>query len=812
MKTVATICVLLALVIGSNPVRSAETGDKPRVGPLREFDRFTFEGNTTFPARSLWLRLNNTFDFPELSHPLAPRDPFLAAIESHLRLGYERGGFPSARITAKYDATADRVVVRITEGTRYRCDSVEIIGARKIAPPPILKALTAPMADTGAWLQTFQFLDNAPANRTEGAEINNTVAWSQGQPAPFDQISQRSLASRVRHALGQQGFFQSRFSLQVATNAATRTATLQVNIAEEGPPASIDQIKVVGNRKNDREALLNYLDLKPGVKFTTDLAAAINDRLYHSARFLTNSVLAGVPDSSGRLQLTIDVLESDDSPPLASQFDPMEKTMLQARDWLANLGNTAEEAVISVSGYAGEALSLECILAPRQGLLMLENEASSGTNRLRHALIVSTNQIALYVPRLQQKYLTSFSAEQFKSYVTVETGAPGADGHTANLLVGAGLQSLNDATNLPPYALSMSLAPAAFVRLAHPKDHTNWFADGQLIFSNASACLKLEAKTGRLVAFALTSGESRHGQINLRFAPGAFAPALAGLERAGSGFTNVCRTNAPFSSALVFFGSELVQLPFVDSYLQTKLPAAVCAQLPALLRQLGNEDFLSPFDVFKDFSAATKNPAENFQIPEDPRPASGGALNAEIATLSQEVLASGDLIFPPRSWPWTNLREIALLLRGQQTYLQPDMDGILSSEATGPVGCLVSAEFLKTLGFPSAKNMAQRGLQQLSAEGFRRAYRLLLDEHYVAGQFVARLAASLGDLYEPQLHALTVPMNVAQAECVRDCAQRLRAAKPGQTLVETIAPALDAYWAKDLKQNLATQLRKIASE
>ena len=55
---------------------------------------------------------------------------------------------------------------------------------------------------------------------------------------------------------------------------------------------------------------------------------------------------------------------------------------------------------------------------------MLENEVVSGTNRLRHALIASSSQMALYAPERQQKFVAHFSTKQFKSYFTVETGAP----------------------------------------------------------------------------------------------------------------------------------------------------------------------------------------------------------------------------------------------------------------------------------------------------------------------------------------------------------------------------------------------------
>ena len=815
MKTTATAGLLLALLlgVGCSPVRGAETNQTPRVGSLREFDRFTFEGGTNFSAQCLWLALNSTFDFPELSHPLAPRDAFLAAIESQLRLGYIHCGFPDARITARYDDKADRVVVRIQEGIRYRCGPVEVIGTRKIPTQPIVEALTVTNACTDVLSQPFQFLDNSPANRTDAAETNSTKIWVAGQPAHFDDISLRYLSGKVTNTLAKNGFFLSRFSLNIVTNAANRTATLQVKILDEGPPASIDRIEVAGNQKNSREELLNFLGLKPGMAFTSDLAAAVNDQLYHSARFLTNSVVAGPPDTSGRVKLTVTVLEYDESPPLQSEFNPTEKTMLEARNWLAKLGGSRDEAVLSVAGYSDEETTLQCILAPRQGLLILENETTSNTNRLRHAMIMSSSQIALYVPKVQQKFATHFSTEQFKSYITVETRAPDSDGNSGNFTVGAGLNSTEDLTNAPPYALSVSLAPAAFLRLAHSTNSTVWFAGGQLIRSNSSSVLKLDARTGRFIELTIHGEDPPHTRMNLHFEPDAFESALARIEHNGAGFTNVCRTNAPFGSAIAFFGSELVQLQPVDTFLRTKLPAITCAQLPTLLQQLGTKDFLAPFeDAFVDTRKNTNDPAGEFEIPEESRPGGGGPVAAVMTTVAQWFLEASDLVFQPRSWPWTVSRDMAFLSRNQPAYVGPDMHEICDSSETGPIGCLVAAQFLQSQNPPAAKAMAVGGLERLSNDAFRNDCRLLLDEHYIAGRFAARLAATLGALDELELDAFVEPMNAAQAEFIRDCAQRVHAAKAGQPLFETIAPALDEYWESDLKKHVTNQLKQLANE
>jgi hypothetical protein len=814
MKITAITCLLVALVLdaANGPARGNETNTAPRVGRLREFGRFDFEGTNSFSARSLWLALNSTLDFSELSHPLATRDAFLAAIESHLRLGYAHCGYPDARITAHYNPQADRVLVQIKEGTRYRCGPVEVVGARDVSAPAIVEALTVTDSGSGALPQPFQFLDHAPANRSAAADAQVSSVWVTGQPTPFDDISLGYLSGLVTNALARQGFLSSRFNLAVVTNAAARTATLQVNVLEEGPSATVDRIEVTGNRRNSRSVILDYVGLEPGMRFTSDPAADVNDRLYHSARFLTNSVLTGAPDASGRLALTLAVAEDDQCPPLNAPLKATEQTLLKARDWLAKVGDTGEEAVLSISEYSDEAASLRCILSPRRGLLVLENVMVSGTNRLRHALIASAGEISLYAPERQQKHESHFSSHPFKNFITVETSAPDPEGRCTHLTASAGWEGFGNSTSAPPYVLSMSLAPAAFVRLAHAAHFTSRFEGGLLIHSNASSVLKCDSRTGRFVEFTHKDHEVPRTRMNLRFETNAYAPTLARIERDGAGFTNVCRTNASLGSAVAFFGSELVSLQPVAGFLRASLPASTCAQLPALLRRLGEEDFLSPLEDFKAMERALDDPAGTFEIPGRSPPDQEGVVDAEIAAGARWVLVEADLILPPGSWPWVVLRDIALLCCGRQNYLQLDMAEIYGFEETGPVGCLAAALLLQHLESPASRLAAARGLQRLTPEAFRRDCRVFLDERYVAGRFAARLAATLGDLNERELAALVEPMPAAQARFLRDCARRLRAGKSGQPLFETIAPALDAYWEQALNQDLAKQLKQLAQE
>ena len=126
---------------------------------------------------------------------------------------------------------------------------------------------------------------------------------------------------------------------------------------------------------------------------------------------------------------------------------------------------------------------------------------------------------------------------------------------------------------------------------------------------------------------------------------------LAQLERDGAGWANAYRTNSPVGSGLVFFGSELLQLPVVATHLQSRLPASTCAQLPALLGHLGDQDFLAPWESLFTKDAEPDDPSKKFEIPEEDRPLAGGDFGVQLAEVIPVVLQGSDFILQPRSWP-----------------------------------------------------------------------------------------------------------------------------------------------------------------
>ena len=89
-------------------------------------------GRRPFPPEALRQALKDTRDFFEISHPLAPQDAYLEAIQRKLLLGYQHHGFPEARIEARPDAQGrpdrgeggGRAALRVRRGQSERAQKV----------------------------------------------------------------------------------------------------------------------------------------------------------------------------------------------------------------------------------------------------------------------------------------------------------------------------------------------------------------------------------------------------------------------------------------------------------------------------------------------------------------------------------------------------------------------------------------------------------------------------------------------------------------------------------------------------------------
>jgi hypothetical protein len=783
----------------------------PRVGEFYDLQRIVFEGNKTFPAETLRQALKDTLDFFEISNPLAPRDAYLEAIERKLLLGYQHNGFPEAHIEARHDAKAARILVTVAEGPRYVCGGVKVTGATNVSAAAIIERLIPSQVTTQAVPQAFAFKDKAPATNplTEGSSDDSEPPeppWVKGEPAPFSNVDLRQMRAAVTDVLREHGFLFPKANVLVVPDNTARTAELQVEVLEEGPRGVVGQIEINGNKKNSTEAVLRYLDLKPGMELPSQLVARIEDRLWRAARFLSYKVSLGSPDTGGRVPLQIEVAEYDEAPPLEQAFSRTEQVMLRLREWLSKLDESREDIVVTLSGLPAPAPEGEFVLSPRTGLALLAKDATRQTAaRNEYAMLVRGGLAGLYSSAGGRKLLIPCPKQQLKGFLKVTSKVADTNQGPFDLTAGVGFsQRKESGPASSAYRFELALPPVACMGLVHRWDCSSWFDGDVLIRSNATLLVKINSTTGRILELR-TADDKGNGTVQVRFEPGAFDRAVQRIEAETASLPDVCDTNAPLSSAVAFLAEEMMSSKYLESFLRSRMSAETAARLPALLRQLKLEEVLQPLNQLLGKPAGLAGAEADFPIPLDLE--LGSASRSDLmGLLVGWLLRRSDALFPARSWPWTVLREASLTVQGKGRYTDQALTGIYESGETGPLGYLTVARVLSKLQPPLARKFAARGLERLSAADFRRDYRLFLAGDSISSQCCQRLAAALRDLDDQQTTALANLQSPARGEFIQECARRLRAAKD-QPVLETLAPALDLYWEKELKDQVANMLR-----
>jgi hypothetical protein len=327
----------------------------PRVGTLGDVRRFVIEGAKNFTSERLLHGLQRSPDYFEISHPFAPQDAFLEAVEKKLRLGYQHQGFPEAQISVRPLVRTGEVQVKVTEGPRFICGEVKVTGAQKMPAAAIIERLTVapvvPQYERGA----FAFKDRAPSSRAldeSGPDFSNETEawWVKGEPVAASDFDLQRAKALVISTMRDRGFLYPKANVRLAFSKTSQVADLQVEVIEEGVVGIVDHIEVSGNLTNSSDAVVRYLAVKPGTPLSGELISGIEDKLWRSARFLEYKVSLGSPDAAGRVPLHIELAEYLDAPPLDQKFSPIGEAMLKMRAWLSKLGERREDIVFSMGG------------------------------------------------------------------------------------------------------------------------------------------------------------------------------------------------------------------------------------------------------------------------------------------------------------------------------------------------------------------------------------------------------------------------------------------------------------------------------
>jgi outer membrane protein assembly factor BamA len=290
MKTFSNILHLsvLLLVIQTRCAWGVEipTGAPERVGNLGDPARLSIEGGHTFTEDDIRRALQSDQDYLVAAHPEASFSECLAGVEKRIRVGYRYCGFPDVAAQARFEAAAGQIVVKVTEGPRFRCGALQVTSLKSI-----------PIADF-----TRRFAEKLVPASDQSTPYPGI--WKAGVPASFTSESLVNYSAAASNTFTVLGRFAAKFKVEIQPQPTGSNAALVVIVEEEGPKAVLVGIELVGNQKNRRDDVINFLGLAKGMAVTQDLIDEKVRALTQSARFRDASITPIVLDPNGQVSST----------------------------------------------------------------------------------------------------------------------------------------------------------------------------------------------------------------------------------------------------------------------------------------------------------------------------------------------------------------------------------------------------------------------------------------------------------------------------------------------------------------------------
>jgi hypothetical protein len=338
--------VLIAAVLC---IAAQAQGSDELVGAFGDPDHLLFKGDSPFTARQMIQAVQADLELQLSASPSASLDGYLELLARRLRAGFMRSGYfrPVADVHA--DPATGYVVVVLDPGPRWKCGPVIVQGTHRVPPDVIVDCLTKLgslpyFAATVDENQTSVSCDPGPAPSPQA-----TPRWVAGDPAPFDLFRAAELTRDVRAQLATMGYFHPfvKVSVEPDGRAASKDASLVVNVIDEGPRAVLHKVKYEWLDRNSPEEMDQFLKVKSEEPIDLDRIYQMQRQLWESGRFLWHSIsverLAG---DDTHVDLQVNLKEADHLPLVNEPLSQVDQALLRFGKWLLSAGDDGEDIVI----------------------------------------------------------------------------------------------------------------------------------------------------------------------------------------------------------------------------------------------------------------------------------------------------------------------------------------------------------------------------------------------------------------------------------------------------------------------------------
>lgn len=788
---VSTLLAFAVLALAAGRSHADESA-----APVADFgdpEKIVVRGATVFAESTIVRELLANIDVVHAADPAAPLEEFERVLREKTVAAYRHSGFAKASAQTRLDEQLGKLVLTIAEGPCYLAGEIEISGLPEAGAAWLRDKLAAKTADdegaaSGPWTPDFKNLDGS-------------LRWPVGKPAWCDSETQLTLQWRVEKLLFDYGLLFPECTVRLRLDEPRRQAALAIDVANCGPPASVDEIVISGHEANSREDVLKYLAIEPGMALRPYLRAELADKLARSGRFIESKVEFDKPAARGeRLTMRIALTEYKKAPPLGQSLSREEAALVKLSEWLSRFNESDEEIVVTRKTRGAV---VECVIAPRRGMIGMVRETADDPNAsgapFTLALVVAENRLAIYSATLQQQLAARDLASHVRAglQVAIHNGPPKFDGQGS---IGYGIHVSQGAPYRRPVHFALKDTAVALLALAHEYNAEMSWHDNVLTIWYSGRQLKLDAVSGRLLE---ARGGDKAGSLSIVHSSGEFARRLELIERTTSNYSNVLDGERPLTSVATFACDAWM----ARLHGEARAPYKVARRL----LELG---VLQPID--RELTALVQTSPPYFWIPpgESGRQFLGQGPQNTRFVFSYFGNRITHALVPQGAWPERLVHEAVFASLGDSRRLLDDL--YYPPESAGPLWHLSGAAVSSWSQMPGASaRCAREGLRRMTPEDFLRDCAGLTDTSALMGRCVANAAAALSRLDEAEAAALCQTLvdlgaiGESQRRDLAACLERLRQ-RPGQVGDEELDRVLETLWQLALRDRVAKALRKLA--
>lgn len=835
----ALLFLTAAAGVGAPPAEGSTPWIDRPIGELGDVKLVRFSGNKVFDDVVLRDFLDNDPDVMSAAHRTGYLKDYVATLEARLELGYRHAGFNNVDVKAEFLEKEKRIDVGIDEGPRYRYGEVKVTGNTTVPTAELVKWLTSGAPDEKSAVG-FDPDQAEGASRTwvdkDGKPLGLLKPkWPIGEFVKFSVVATTEFKSLLRRAYAEHGLFDPTFDVNISTKGTT--ADLIVHVRNEGAPATIDEVVVSGQLRNEAKEILKLVDVQPGSRFDRKLRSRVERALWRSARFrdftvsyeaaedgsvsrtkkdedseekktakkeegqtassaVPSTLYKVTPSTPSRLRVT--VVESPHIPPLGKPWSDEQEAMRKFRNWLAESGTRGDEFVLSLQ--LGEMLTLEGVLAPAEGFLIEWSFIGRKPGAVRRTYGLQSTEKVVGLYSFDQGNKLEFAPT--RSSWVVQLSVTETDDAEKPIYLGLGFGTRGVPEGIPVKTLDLSshMSPAATITYARKRDDPTKTAckikDGVMTIDFGDGMsATTDAATGKLLGANLLKSESAieagahflmGNRCEVKVERGAFARRLKQWEPKLAVLRNRFDDAKPIHSTVNFLLDDAGWNELTEEH------AAEVKRLMRVLRVARDADLAMPL---VDAYLAV--------FPHGMKGKGGPNQGSPLAVDSSDIFPRfAEAVFPRGSWPWLQTREFGLALTKRSRHTREALEREIERDAWGPLALSTAAIGAKKFDYYYlAEPWAAKGLTKLTTADFERDCRPLTAESHLSGRLVHGLAKFTRNL-EPADAEVLIGYVDQNAPTVAAFMKLLRA-EPKEPVDKLLVTTLRKAWSREAQSRLA---------